>query len=54
MPQQPHTEGSTEHTDAQQDTGNHTKPDAPDAHGADTFGGTRVGAKKMDDTPAKP
>jgi hypothetical protein len=52
---QPHTEQSVEHTDNQQNTGNHKKPDAPDSHGADKFGGTRTGAenieKKPDGTP---
>jgi hypothetical protein len=45
---QPHTEGSVEHTDDQQNTGNHKKPDAPDAKGADRFGGTRAGAENVE------
>ena len=46
--QQPHTEETIEHTDGQQDTGNHKKPGAPDAHGADRFGGTRTGAENVE------
>jgi hypothetical protein len=44
---QAHTEQAVEHTDGQQNTGNHKKPDAPDAHGADRFGGTRAGAENI-------
>jgi hypothetical protein len=55
---QPHTEQTVRHTDDQQNTGNHKKPDAPDAHGADRFGGTRAGAENVEhshaDTPAQP
>ena len=46
--QQPHTEETIEHTDGQQDTGNHKKPGAPDAGGADKFGGTRKGAENLE------
>ena len=45
---QPHTEQSIEHTDDQQNTGNHKKPDARDAGGADQFGGTRAGAQNVE------
>lgn len=45
---QPHTEESVKHTDTQQNTGNHKKPDAPDKHGADRFGGTRTGAENVE------
>ncbi len=45
---QPHTEESIEHTDGQQDTGNHKKPGAPDAGGADKVGGTRAGAENLE------
>lgn len=48
MPQQPHTEETIRHTDGQQDTGNHKVPDAPDAGGADRFGGTRAGAENVE------
>jgi hypothetical protein len=51
---QPHTEQTVEHTETQQNTGNHKKPDAPDKHGADRFGGTRAGAENIEKTPAKP
>ena len=46
--QQPHTETSIEHTDGQQDTGNHKKPGTPDKDGADKFGGTRTGAENLE------
>ncbi len=45
---QPHTEQTVKHTDDQQNTGNHKKPDAPDAGGADKFGGTRAGAENVE------
>ncbi len=48
---QAHTEETIEHTDDEQDTGNHKKPGTPDAHGADRFGGTRTGAENLE--PAK-
>lgn len=47
---QPHTETSIEHTDGQQDTGNHKKPGTEDAGGADRFGGTRAGAENVEGT----
>ena len=45
---QPHTEESIDHTDGQQDTGNHKKPGEPDAGGADKRGGTRAGAENLE------
>jgi hypothetical protein len=52
---QPHTEQSVEHTEDQQNTGNHKKPDAPDKAGADRFGGTRTGQENVEDNkPARP
>ncbi|MGI4746456.1 MAG: hypothetical protein ACRYGI_10340 [Janthinobacterium lividum] len=45
-----HMEQNINHTDGQQDTGNHKKPDAPDAKGADRFGGTRAGAENLEPT----
>ena len=51
--QQPHTEETIEHTDGQQNTGNHKKPGAPDQGGADKFGGTRKGAENVETAPEK-
>jgi hypothetical protein len=51
---QPHTEQSIEHTDGEQNTGNHKKPGAADAKGADTFGGTRAGADNIDQPKTAP
>ncbi|WP_448192144.1 hypothetical protein [Azospirillum sp. sgz301742] len=45
---QSHTEETVKHTDDQQNTGNHKKPDAPDAKDADRFGGTRAGAENVE------
>lgn len=45
---QPHTEETVHHTEGEQNTGNHKKPDAPDAKGADRFGGTRAGAENVE------
>jgi hypothetical protein len=45
---QPHTEKTVEHTDGQQNTGNHKKPGAPDAGGADRLGGSRAGAQNVE------
>ena len=45
---QPHTEDGVQHSDGQQDTGNHKTPDAPDAGGADRFGGTRAGSGNVE------
>ena len=45
---QPHTEQTIEHTEDQQNTGNHKRPGAPDAGGSDAFGGTRAGAENVE------
>lgn len=45
---QPHTEDTIKHTDDEQNTGNHKKPGAEDAGGADRFGGTRAGAENLE------
>ncbi len=45
---QPHTEQSIDHTEDQQNTGNHKVPGAKDAGGADKFGGTRAGAENLE------
>ncbi len=45
---QPHTEKSVKHTEDEQNTGNHKKPGAKDAGGADKFGGTRAGAGNVE------
>lgn len=44
---QPHTETGIDHTDDQQNTGNHAAPDNPQG-GADKFGGTRAGAENVE------
>lgn len=49
--QQPHTEETIEHTEGQQNTGNHKKPGTPDQGGADKFGGTRKGAENVEHAP---
>jgi hypothetical protein len=54
MMKQPHTEQSVEHTETQQNTGNHKKPGTPDEHGADRFGGTRKGKENIEKTSDKP
>ena len=41
---QPHTESALDHTDSEQDTGNHRKADA----GPKTPGGTRTGAENVE------
>jgi hypothetical protein len=51
---QPHTEQTLEHTETQQNTGNHKKPGTPDEHGADRFGGTRTGKENIEKTSDKP
>ena len=48
---QPHTEETIDHTNGQQNTGNHKTPDAPDKGGADKFGGTRSGAENVEHAP---
>jgi hypothetical protein len=45
---QPHTEKTIDHTPGPQNTGNHKKPGAPDAGGADKYGGTREGAENVE------
>lgn len=45
---QPHTEETIDHTDDDQNTGNHKAPGAPDAGGADKLGGTRAGAENIE------
>jgi hypothetical protein len=50
---QPHTEQSVAHTENQQNTGNHKKPEAPDKQGADRFGGTRAGKENIEKTSDK-
>ena len=45
---QPHPEKSIDHTEGQQNTGNHKKPGTPSADGADKFGGTRAGADNVE------
>lgn len=45
---QDRTEETIAHTDGAQNTGNHKKPTAPDALGADKFGGTRAGAGNVE------
>lgn len=49
---QPHTEKGIEHTDDEQNTGNHKKPGDKEAGGADKLGGTRIGAENVE--PAAP
>ncbi len=51
--QQKHTEESVEHTNDEQNTGNHKKPGTADERGADRFGGTRTGAENVE-PKAKP
>jgi hypothetical protein len=48
---QPHTEESVNHTDDQQNTGNHKKRGEPDAGGADRVGGSRAGKENVEPTP---
>ena len=45
---QPHTERDIKHSDDQQNTGNHTKPESPEQGGADKRGGTRAGAENVE------
>ena len=52
--EQKHSEETIDHTDGEQNTGNHKKPGAPDAGGADRVGGTRAGSENVEaETPAK-
>jgi hypothetical protein len=46
--EQKHTEQNVQHSDGQQDTGNHKVPGTPESHGADRFGGTRKGAENVE------
>ena len=46
--EQKHTEQTIKHTDDEQNTGNHKVRGAPDAGGADAFGGTRKGAENVE------
>ncbi len=48
--EQKHTEQTIKHSDDDQNTGNHKKPGASDAGGADRFGGTRKGAENVEQT----
>lgn len=48
-----HTEQEIEHTDGQQNTGNHKKPGAPDAEGSNQLGGDRKGAENVEPAGAK-
>ena len=50
---QPHSEETIDHTDNEQNTGNHKKPGAPDAGGADKVGGTRTGAENVEPSAGK-
>ncbi len=50
MMKQPHIERTVQHTDDQQNTGTHKKPGAPDAKGADRFGGSRAGKENVEPT----
>ena len=50
---QAHSEQSIEHTDDEQDTGNHKTPGAADAGGADRFGGTRAGSQNVETIAAE-
>ncbi len=52
--EQKHTEQNIEHTDGQQDTGNHKKPGSPTKDGADRFGGTRAGADNVEGNDSAP
>lgn len=45
---QPHTEDDLRHTEDQQNTGNHKKPDSAEAGSADRLGGTRAGAENAE------
>jgi hypothetical protein len=47
---QPHTEKDIQHSDDQQNTGNHKKPDTRESGGADRFGGTRAGQENVEKT----
>ncbi|MBV8402025.1 MAG: hypothetical protein JOZ58_01365 [Acetobacteraceae bacterium] len=50
---QPHTETAVEHTEDQQNTGNHPKPGTEQKGGADRLGGTRAGQENVESGPGK-
>lgn len=50
---QAHTEETIAHTGDEQNTGNHKAPDAPDAKGADRFGGSRAGSENVEQKSSK-
>ncbi len=50
---QPHTEETVRHSGDEQNTGTHKKPGAPDAKGADRFGGTRTGNENVEPSDKK-
>ena len=50
---QAHTEDTIVHTDDGQNTGNHKRPDAADANGADRFGGSRAGSENVEQKPTQ-
>ncbi len=45
---EPHTESAVEHTDGQQNTGNHKKPGTGEAGKVDDIGGTRTGGTNVE------
>jgi hypothetical protein len=45
---QPHTETTTAHTDDQQNTGNHKKPNTQESGSVNRIGGTRAGAENLE------
>ena len=47
---QPDTEQGVQHTDGEQNTGNHKRPGDKEARGSDRHGGTRTGADNVEDT----
>lgn len=51
--EQSHTEEMVQKAEGQQNTSNYKKPNAPDAKGADKFGGTRTGAENVEGGAAK-
>ena len=51
---QKHTEGAIDHTDGEQNTGNHKVDDTASAKGADRFGGTRAGAQNIESSDKHP
>ena len=51
--EQKHTEKTIEHTEGEQNTGNHKKPGSSDAGGADRFGGSREGSQNVEKSDSK-